>query len=81
MENFIFGAIQIITFTEKIMLGLRKHVINRYNYGIFSKINKPVQNFTKLFLAHLSHSDKVSFCDRSSSVVRPLTIDLNDNSF
>ena len=34
------------------------------------------------FLAHLSHSDKVSFCDRSLSVVRrrPLTIDLNDNS-
>ena len=33
-----------------------------------------------LFLAHLSHSDKVSFCDRSLSVVRLLTIDLNDNS-
>ena len=32
------------------------------------------------FLAHLSRSDKVSFCDRSLSVVRPLTIDLNDNS-
>ena len=35
-------------------------------------------------LAHLSRSDKVSFCDRSLSVVlpsmRPLTIDLNDNS-
>ena len=34
-----------------------------------------------LFLAHLSHSDKVSFCDRSLSVVhRLLTIDLNDIS-
>ena len=32
-------------------------------------------------LAHLSRSDKVSFCDQSSSVVvRPLTIDLNDIS-
>ena len=32
------------------------------------------------FLAHLSGSDKVSFCDRSSSSVRLLTTDLNDNS-
>ena len=33
-------------------------------------------------LAHLSRSDKVSFCDQSSSVVvrLPLTIDLNDKS-
>ena len=32
-------------------------------------------------LAHLSRSDKVSFCDRSLSIIRrPLTIDLNDNS-
>ena len=31
-------------------------------------------------LAHMSRSDKVSFCDRSSSVIRLLTIDLNDNS-
>ena len=31
-------------------------------------------------LALLSRSDKVSFCDRLSSVVRLLTIDLNDNS-
>ena len=37
--------------------------------------------FNLIFLAHLSCSDKVSFCDRSSSVVvRSLTIDLNDNS-
>ena len=37
----------------------------------------------KYFLAHLSRNDKMSFCDRSSSVVRrrrPLTIDLNDIS-
>ena len=39
---------------------------------------------TKYFLAHLSRSDKASFCDRSSSVVRPLfvrsfTIDFNHN--
>ena len=38
------------------------------------------------FLTHLSRSDMVSFCDRSSSEVRRpspvrlLTIDLNDNS-
>ena len=34
-------------------------------------------------LAHLSRSNKVSFCDRSvdrPSICRPLTIDLNDNS-
>ena len=32
------------------------------------------------FLAHQSHSDKVSFWDLSSSVVvHPLKIDLNDN--
>ena len=38
-------------------------------------------NMLFLFLAQLSHGDKVSFCDRSSSVLpRPLTIDLNDNS-
>ena len=33
-----------------------------------------------VLLAHLSRSDKVSFCDQSLSVVHPLTIDLNDNS-
>ena len=33
-----------------------------------------------VFLAHLSHSDKVSFCDQSLSVFRLLTINLNDNS-
>ena len=32
------------------------------------------------FLALLSRSDKKSFCDRPSSVVCLLTIDLNDNS-
>ena len=37
--------------------------------------------FSPFLLAHLSRSDNVSFCDRSSSVVRrPLTIDLNDIS-
>ena len=35
---------------------------------------------THLFLAHLSRSDKVSFCDQSPSVRRLLTIDFNDNS-
>ena len=41
---------------------------------------------TKFFLAHLSGRDKASFCDRSSSIARPLsvhplTIDLNHNFF
>ena len=38
--------------------------------------------YSGCFLAHLSCSDKVSFCDRSLSVVvvRSLTMDLNDIS-
>ena len=34
----------------------------------------------QLVTIHLSRSDKVSFCDGSLLVVRPLTIDLNDIS-
>ena len=50
------------------------------NFAIIMLINVKMPTIAS-FLAHLSRSDKVSFCDRSSSVVRPLTIDLNDMSF
>ena len=56
---------------------------------IFQKLLKPKSNnlldmanqfvnelltISKVFLAHLSHSDKVSFCDRSLSVVPPSVV-------
>ena len=64
----------------KSFLTLREHV--RADMGSWERAVIGLESLSILliFLAHLSHCDKVSFCDRSLTVVRLLTIDLNDKS-
>ena len=61
-------------------LGL--HCLQKYFFGVPRIHTKGYgRNGFILFLAHLSSSDKVSFCDWLSSggvLGRPLTIDFND---